>query len=554
MIAFGLVKPGTTLYIPFNTFDSNDPSASVAIAAFIVGDIEIYKDGGTTQRASDTGVTLLDTDGIDFDGHVGIGGFSIDLSSNATAGFFAAGSRYFVVVGPTTVDAAVVNFVACTFEIGYPDAVLNTTMATRASATSFTLANGSTDDDVYNGSPIIIHNVASAYDLVVGYILDYTGGTKTVTLQADPGVITSAATDHLSILSPVNVRAWNNIPLVTTNPLPNAASDAAGGLPVSDAGGLDLDTQLAATNEVTAARMGALTDWINGGRLDLLVDAIKAVTDLLPDAGALSTIGTDTARLTAVRAAVLTDWIDGGRLDLLLDAIPTTAMRGTDNAALASVLGALTDAAAAGDPTTADTAIQYLKQLINTLEGAVGIPVFPAAADPANNVSLAEAIRAIRDDVTGLAGAAMRGTDSAALASVATEARLAELDAANLPTDIAAIPTTAMRGTDNVVLAGPTKAEMDTAHALLATPAQVNTEVVDVIKTDTITLPGQAAPPLTPTLEEAVAWLYKTYRNRTTQTATLWQLMADDEATVDSKATVSDDTTTAIKQEIVSGP
>ena len=35
----------------------------------------------------------------------------------------------------------------------------------------------------------------------------------------------------------------------------------------------------------------------------------------------------------------------------------------------------------------------------------------------------------------------MRGTDSAALATVATEARLAELDAANLPTDIADIPT-----------------------------------------------------------------------------------------------------------------
>jgi len=37
----------------------------------------------------------------------------------------------------------------------------------------------------------------------------------------------------------------------------------------------------------------------------------------------------------------------------------------------------------------------------------------------------------------------MVGTDSAALASVCTEARLAELDAANLPTDIAAVQTTA---------------------------------------------------------------------------------------------------------------
>ncbi len=153
--------------------------------------------------------------------------------------------------------------------------------------------------------------------------------------------------------------------------LPNAAADGAGGLPISDAGGLDLDTKLAATNEVTAARMGALTDWINGGRLDNLLDAIPTTamrgTDNAATAANLATvagyidteIGTiithltdikgagwtnenlttvdgliDTlvSRLTAARVAVLTDWINGGRLDLLLDAIPTTAMRGTDGA------------------------------------------------------------------------------------------------------------------------------------------------------------------------------------------------------------------------------
>lgn len=46
-----------------------------------------------------------------------------------------------------------------------------------------------------------------------------------------------------------------------------------------------LDTEIAAiladTNELQ-------TDWANGGRLDLLIDAIKAVTDALPDAGALT--------------------------------------------------------------------------------------------------------------------------------------------------------------------------------------------------------------------------------------------------------------------------
>ena len=44
-----------------------------------------------------------------------------------------------------------------------------------------------------------------------------------------------------------------------------------------------------------------------------------------------------------------------------------------------------------------------------------------------------------------------------------------------LKTAIDAIPTTPMRGTDSVVLAGPTKAEMDSAHALLATGAKQDT-------------------------------------------------------------------------------
>jgi len=56
-------------------------------------------------------------------------------------------------------------------------------------------------------------------------------------------------------------------------------------------------------------------------------------------------------------------------------------------------------------------------------------------------------------DIAAIPTTAMRGTDSAALASVATEARLAELDAANMPADIDAIPTTAMRGTDSAALA-----------------------------------------------------------------------------------------------------
>lgn len=183
---------------------------------------------------------------------------------------------------------------------------------------------------------------------------------------------------------------------LTGTAVPAVAADGVGGLPISDAGGLDLDA-----------------------------------------------MNTAAVRLTAARAQVLDDWINAGRLDLLLDAIPTTAMRGTDNGALASVVGALDNAAADGDPTTADTLMQYLKQLVNVLVGTSGIVAFPAEAAPANAVSLAEVIRAIHADVTGLNGSAMIGTNSAALASVCTEGRLGELDAANLPTDLADIPTVA---------------------------------------------------------------------------------------------------------------
>jgi hypothetical protein len=70
-------------------------------------------------------------------------------------------------------------------------------------------------------------------------------------------------------------------PTGTLDSLPAAAPNAAGGLPVSAAGGLDLDAKLANTNEITVARMGALTDWINGERLDLIIDQILADTNEL---------------------------------------------------------------------------------------------------------------------------------------------------------------------------------------------------------------------------------------------------------------------------------
>lgn len=211
MLDLGVVRPGSTIYIPFNTFDSNDPSASVTISGLATTDIEVYKNGSTAQRASDSGYALLDTDGIDFDSTTGIHGISIDLSDNTTAGFYAAGGQYWVVISSITVDAATVNFIAATFRIGYDQAFLNTTIATLSSQTSFTLAAGSADNDAYNGWTAIIHDVASAVQIAIGYVTDYVGSTKTITLGADPGIFTMAATDNISLIPPGSTGAWAGV-------------------------------------------------------------------------------------------------------------------------------------------------------------------------------------------------------------------------------------------------------------------------------------------------------------------------------------------------------
>ena len=82
----------------------------------------------------------------------------------------------------------------------------------------------------------------------------------------------------------------------------------------------------------------------------------------------------------------------------------------------------------------------------------------------------------------------------------------------------------------------------------------VNTEVVDALNVDTYAEPVQGAPGATITLAAKINYLYKAFRNRKTQTATVWSLFNDDATTVDHKATVADDGVTASKTEVATGP
>lgn len=104
-----------TIPIWFDTFDSN--GASVTMTGLAVTDIEIYKGASMIQRASDSGYALIDTDGIDLDTVTGIHGFTVDLSDNTDAGFFAAGNDYIVVVSAVTIASQTVSFIAARFSI-----------------------------------------------------------------------------------------------------------------------------------------------------------------------------------------------------------------------------------------------------------------------------------------------------------------------------------------------------------------------------------------------------------------------------------------------------
>lgn len=196
MIHLGTIRPGTTIRIPFDSFALSTGAPS-ALSNFAAADVLVYKDSNTTERASTTGFTATTT----FDSLTGNNEAVIDLSSDATADFFKCGSSYKVVISPVTIDGQTMTFTIATFDIGYPGAILNTSIATLASQTSFTLTAGPAEDDALKGMWAIVHDKASAIQLTWVQIASYTGSTKTVTLAASPvATFTIAAIDNFSVM------------------------------------------------------------------------------------------------------------------------------------------------------------------------------------------------------------------------------------------------------------------------------------------------------------------------------------------------------------------
>jgi len=147
-------------------------------------------------------------------------------------------------------------------------------------------------------------------------------------------------------IEPADVLKWAS-GNVTPGAIPNAAADAAGGLPVSDAGGLDIDTLLARLDAAISTRAPAGTALSNATWTDAKATYItqtwSAVTSVVYGNLALKDLILDVPTVAEFNARTLlaASYFDAAADTVarvtLCDTVTTcTDQRGTDNAALAA--------------------------------------------------------------------------------------------------------------------------------------------------------------------------------------------------------------------------
>lgn len=260
----------------------------------------------------------------------------------------------------------------------------STTIATVTSQTEFTLTAGSSDDNAYVGATVVVTDQSTSTQKALGVVLEYVGSTKTVTLVADPNTFTMAAGDTVDILAGdgLNTVALIQSDVIGTNgaglsdipwnsawdseiPTTAAIADAVWEEDITDHSGTTDSTAEALSNAGSAGdpwatalpgAYGAGTagqivgDNLNApvGDVDTVVDAIKAVTDNLPDSGALSSLA------TAAALAGLND-ISEAEVNAQVDA----ALADYDGPTNAEMIAAL---AALGIPTAIENADALLNR------------------------------------------------------------------------------------------------------------------------------------------------------------------------------------------------
>lgn len=257
--------------------------------------------GGSGIRGEGTGSSTIGIDGVGVTDGAGIQGrggaighgIQAEGGSSSGDGIFAHGNGsgngiQAVLAGTGTFDInAPLNNLA-------PQFMVTTTIATLASQTSFTLTDGSPNNDAYNGCVAVIVKAATNFTRAVAVVLDYVGATKTITLLNDPAIFTMAVGDVITIFADRALK-----PLVDTRTLSvSAAGDLSGsvasvvgavGSVTGNIGGNVVGSVASVTADVGITQGGADKVWGTAVRtltgfsfaVDISAAAVQAIWDAL---------------------------------------------------------------------------------------------------------------------------------------------------------------------------------------------------------------------------------------------------------------------------------
>jgi len=427
----------------------------------------------------------------DFDGVVGLNNVRVVATSGN--GFATATNVQLVITTGTVGGVSVVGYVVAQFSIEARSALMSTT----AARTLDVSAGGEAGVDWANiGSPTTANNLSATNIDVDQIVASVSGAVGSVT-----GL--TAATVH-SDLDDIQSR------------LPAALVS----------GRMDSSVGAIAADAITAASIAT-------GAIDADAIAADAATEIRSLASGTSDSGTTTTMVDAARTEADTDYWKG-------QLIVFTSGNIAGQAKVITAFTPATDTITFAPATTQAVATQTYEIW------PVGDFLRPTTSGRTVNVASSGEADA---SITRLQGVAIATPTVGGVLEVdVTHVGGATTNVAALATNVDAILT------DTAVIGAAGAGLTDLGGMSTTMKAQVNAEVVDTLATDTYAEPAQGAPAATTTLANKIAFLYKAWRNKSDQTATLYQLYNDDAATVDHKATVSDDATTFTKGEVGTGP
>jgi len=455
MMYLGDFLEDSTLHFIWSTNDGNGAS----ITRSGDGTIHVYKDNAAGTEVT-TGITNVE----DFDSLTGIHSCTIDLSS---AAFYAIGANYTVILKAATIDGQTVNAVLAHFSI----------------------ENRFTEVDVtkWNGTAVATPDTAGHPKVTIkdgtgtGEIALTSGAIDNVTLVATTTTNTDVRGTDSAALASVCTEGRlaeldaGNIPTDLANIETDTGEIGTAGAGLTDLGGMSTAMKAEVESEANDALVVQKLD-----HLVAVADADDPVNNSiiakLANSGATadwSAYVNTTDSLQAIRDRGDAEWATGASITDILNVHPLIPndIDLADTATVRIGLGltnALDDLPTAGEITPGTVSIDrkgiggtswIAVEIDSALSEAAGIVYFDEVFDSGSYVE-GDSIRitfknqkiveAANDyEVSGSDGLiyqtsirqTMRGTNSAALASVCTEGRLAELDAGNIPTDLSNIET-----------------------------------------------------------------------------------------------------------------